>query len=176
MVTVGETRIQRPRVRVPQILPTKRLSIRIWPWWAVASKETSESPGLVVMGGDSSSEGRGFESLRRKLDGHNIFLLIFVVRIVMMFVWKDENGPFKKWDQLCQFQFASLPIWTYFGKQNNIPTKKWQYVKRKRIRLFWLVLSLFQCKRHRYRKFPLPICPKLISPSSWSQCRQQILE
>ena len=40
----------------------------------------------MVMGGDSSSEGRGFESLRRKLDGHNIFLLIFVVRIVMMFV------------------------------------------------------------------------------------------
>ena len=33
------------------------------------------SPGLVVMGGDSCSEGRGFESQRRKLDGDlEIFL------------------------------------------------------------------------------------------------------
>ena len=28
------------------------------------------SPGLVFMGGDSSSKGRGFESQRRILDGH----------------------------------------------------------------------------------------------------------
>ena len=28
------------------------------------------SPGLVVMGGDSCSEGRGFESQHHKLDGH----------------------------------------------------------------------------------------------------------
>ena len=41
------------------------------------------SPGLVVMGGDSCSEGRGFESRRRILDGHNIFSHTFVVRIVM---------------------------------------------------------------------------------------------
>ena len=31
------------------------------------------SPGLVVMGGDSHSEGRGFESLCCILDGHDIF-------------------------------------------------------------------------------------------------------
>ena len=31
------------------------------------------SPGLVVMGGDSRSEGRGFESQCRILDGHDIF-------------------------------------------------------------------------------------------------------
>ena len=31
------------------------------------------SPGLVVMGGDSCSKGRGFESRRRILDGHDIF-------------------------------------------------------------------------------------------------------
>ena len=31
------------------------------------------SPGLVVMGEDSCSEGRGFESQRRILDEHNIF-------------------------------------------------------------------------------------------------------
>ena len=31
------------------------------------------SPSLVVMGGDSCSEGRGFVSRRRILDGHDIF-------------------------------------------------------------------------------------------------------
>ena len=31
------------------------------------------SPGLVVMGGDSRSEGHGFESRRRILDVHDIF-------------------------------------------------------------------------------------------------------
>ena len=31
------------------------------------------SPGLVVMGVDSRSKGRGFESRRRILDGHDIF-------------------------------------------------------------------------------------------------------
>ena len=35
-------------------------------------------PGLVVMGGDSSSEGREFESQQRILDSH-----IFHFRIVM---------------------------------------------------------------------------------------------
>ena len=32
-----------------------------------------ESPGLVVMGGDSRSKGRGFESRHRILDGLDIF-------------------------------------------------------------------------------------------------------
>ena len=31
------------------------------------------SPGLVVMGGDSRSEGRGFKSGHRIMDGHDIF-------------------------------------------------------------------------------------------------------
>ena len=39
------------------------------------------SPGLVVMGGDSRSKGRGFESRHRILDGH--FSHIFVVKFVM---------------------------------------------------------------------------------------------
>ena len=39
--------------------------------------------GLVVMGGDSCSEGCGFESQCRILDGHDIFSHIFVVKIVM---------------------------------------------------------------------------------------------
>ena len=37
------------------------------------------SPGLVVMGGDSRSKVRGFESQHRILDGH--FSHIFVVKI-----------------------------------------------------------------------------------------------
>ena len=46
------------------------------------------SPGLVAMGGDSRSKGRGFESRHRKLDGH--FSHIIAVKIVM-FVWKDQK-------------------------------------------------------------------------------------
>ena len=45
---------------------------------------TNGSPGLVVMGGDSCSEGGGFESRHHILDGH--FSLIFVVKIVMMII------------------------------------------------------------------------------------------
>ena len=43
------------------------------------------SPGLVVMGGDSCSEGHEFKSQHHILDGH-----LFVVRVVM-FVWKGKN-------------------------------------------------------------------------------------
>ena len=38
-----------------------------------------ESPGLVVMGGDSCAKGRGFESRHRILDGQVSYL--FVVKI-----------------------------------------------------------------------------------------------
>ena len=48
------------------------------------------SPGLVVMGGDSSSEGCGFKSWHQILDGH--FSHTFVVKIVMMFVIKTKNN------------------------------------------------------------------------------------
>ena len=47
------------------------------------------SPGLVVMGGYSRSEGRGFESQRHLLAGHDIFSHWFVVKIVVFF-W---GGP-----------------------------------------------------------------------------------
>ena len=41
----------------------------------------------MVMGDNSCSKGRGFESWRCILDGHlDIFSHIFVVKIVMMFV------------------------------------------------------------------------------------------
>ena len=63
-------------------------------------RKNSKGLGLVVTGGDSCTEGRGFESQHQILDGY--FSHLFVVKIVM-FVWKDENklketvdGPFKK--------------------------------------------------------------------------------
>ena len=46
------------------------------------------STGLVVIGGDSCFEGRGFESQHQIVDGH--FSHLFVVKTVM-FVLKDEN-------------------------------------------------------------------------------------
>ena len=47
------------------------------------------SSGLVVMGGDSCSKGRGFESWHCILDGH---LLTYICgKIVMMFVGEDRN-------------------------------------------------------------------------------------
>ena len=43
---------------------------------------------VVVMGGDSSTEGRGFQYLHHILNGH--FSHSFAVKIVI-FVWKDKN-------------------------------------------------------------------------------------
>ena len=43
----------------------------------------NKSPGLVVMGGDSRSEGCGIESWHEILDGHYIFNIDFFVRIVL---------------------------------------------------------------------------------------------
>ena len=42
------------------------------------------SPGLVVMGGDSRSEGCGLESQHRILDGH--FSTLIFSKIVLTFV------------------------------------------------------------------------------------------
>ena len=49
-----------------------------------------EPPWSSGYGGDLCSEGCGFESGHRVLDGHNISSHIFVIRIVL-FVSKDEN-------------------------------------------------------------------------------------
>ena len=50
---------------------------------------TGGSPRLVVIGVDSCSEGRGFESQHHILDGY--FSHLFVVKIVMFFLKKDGN-------------------------------------------------------------------------------------
>ena len=39
----------------------------------IRKMESGGSPGLVVMGGDSRTEGRGFGSQCRILDGRDIF-------------------------------------------------------------------------------------------------------
>ena len=49
------------------------------------------SPGLVVMGGDSRSKGRGFESQCHILDGHGIFSQWFVVKKLYCLFEKTEN-------------------------------------------------------------------------------------
>ena len=48
-------------------------SITISDRFCVKNSWTGGSPGLVVMGGDSYSKGREFESRRRLLDGNGIF-------------------------------------------------------------------------------------------------------
>ena len=57
----------------------------------------------MVIGGDSRSKDRGFESQCRILDGNGILLHLFVVKIVMLFEKTKINekkeardGPFKK--------------------------------------------------------------------------------
>jgi len=42
-----------------------------------------QSPGLVIMGDDSYSKGRGSESRRHILDGLDIFSHIFVEKLVL---------------------------------------------------------------------------------------------
>ena len=65
--------------------PVRMSQHRSIEWLRPHRNNSGGSPGLVVMGGDSCSEGRGFESQHSILDGH-----LFVVKIVM-FVWKDEK-------------------------------------------------------------------------------------
>ena len=48
------------------------------------------SPGLVVLGGYSCSEGHGFESQHCRCTGLTFFHVYLFVKIVMI-VWKDEN-------------------------------------------------------------------------------------
>ena len=71
------------------------------------------SPGRVVIGGDSWSEGCGFESQHCTQDGH---FFTYICCKNCLFVWKDENkqkeagnGPFKKkhWHRICNtFQYT----------------------------------------------------------------------
>ena len=92
------------------VLVTKKWDFQIAqkvPWYLGYQKISCRggSPGLVVLGGDSASKGRGFESLTHKQDGH--FSHLFVVKIVM-FVWKDE----KKWKEAGMAHLEKNPLHT----------------------------------------------------------------
>ena len=109
------------------VLVTKKWDFQIAqtvPWYLGYQKISCRggSPGLVVLGGDSASKGRGFESLTHKQDGH--FSHLFVVKIVM-FVWKDE----KKWKEAgmahlekksVTYRYLSASKWIrHFSRQKN---------------------------------------------------------
>ena len=54
------------------------------------------SPGLVVLGGDSRSEGCGFESQCHVLDGHDIFHVDLLLKLYCLFE-KTENKRKRVW-------------------------------------------------------------------------------
>ena len=64
------------------------------------------SPGLVVMGDDSCSRGRGFESRHHILDGYDIFHIDLLLKLYCLFektVNKPKGigvGPFKKFPRV----------------------------------------------------------------------------
>ena len=64
------------------------------------------SPGLVVMGGESCSEGRGFKSRYHILDGH--FSHIFVVKICNFCLKRPKIN--KKRPGLAHFFKKKLPF------------------------------------------------------------------
>ena len=88
------------------------------------------SPGLVVMGGDSRSKGRGFESRRLIPDGLDIFSHWFDVKIVL-FVWKRlkinekeaGDGPFflkKRNSVLTDKKIWYRPWWWSSGQRASL--------------------------------------------------------
>ena len=72
--------------------------------------------GLVVMGGDSCSEGPRFKCHHRILDGH--FLHLFVVKIVM-FAWKDKNKRKRGW---------GWPSFNYEKRRQQSKIKSWRWL------------------------------------------------
>ena len=73
--------------------------VTLWHQWSTlkVKEERSKggSPGLVVVGDDSCLRGRGFESRRRKLDGHFLvfFHINYLYKLYCLFE-KTEN----KWN------------------------------------------------------------------------------
>ena len=82
------------------------------------------SPGLVVMGRDSHSEGRGFESWHHILDGCRCSQEMFDVASKMKFAILNQRNVFQKffriWNSLSVFQISL----TWFRpKRNTVETK-----------------------------------------------------
>ena len=79
------TSIDTQRAHAVWCLPSKN---RLECFVTVIKSLQGGSPGLVVMGRDSHSKGRGFDSRCHILDGH--FSHLFVLKIVK-FVRKDQK-------------------------------------------------------------------------------------
>ena len=61
------------------------------------------SPGLVVMGDNSSLRGNGFESRQHVLDGHDIFNIDLLLKLYCLFekteykIKRGRDWPIFKW-------------------------------------------------------------------------------
>ena len=74
----------------------------------------AKTPGLKVMGGDSRSEGHGFESQCRILEGR--FFTLICCKILLLFVWKrpkinEKEGHFYKKKSDCNWLWTMPQIW-----------------------------------------------------------------
>ena len=109
------------------------------------------SPGLVVMGGDSRSEGRGFESRCHILDGH--FFTLICCKIVLIFVCKRPKINEKEAglahfnimaskSRLLQIPKKCANFFQYFSNNNQckFPFPYWPWEKIK----FLLFAKIFQ--------------------------------
>ena len=80
------------RIKFPIFISSAQMFTTLTNQWLIKQRASNNwmgvSPGLVVMGGDSCSKGREFESGHHIMDGH--FSHLFVVKIVM-FVWRNET-------------------------------------------------------------------------------------
>ena len=83
--------------------------------FAIELSLVHHKPGLVVMGGDTCSEGCGFESEHSILDGH--FFTCICCKNSQVCLNRTENGPFIKNKQVCYIkvrqehgQMASIRI------------------------------------------------------------------
>ena len=88
-----------------------------WCYWWV-------SPDIVVMGGDSHSEGHGFESQCHILDGH--FFTLICCKIPLMLVWKrlKKRKRGRGWPILKESKPHSSNLRLF------VPNSKWHNSKR----------------------------------------------
>ena len=109
------------------------------------------SPGQVVMGGDSWTGGRRFQSQHHILDVH--FSHLFVVKIVMC-VWKDEN---KRWRH-----FIALTLIPPLVRCNIL---RKNLSKKHRINLLWFLPMNYSrnWRRNRFKGF--------LSKSVWAKVK-----
>ena len=114
------------------------------------------SPGLVVKGGDSYSEGCEFNSWHQLLDGH--FFTLIWCKFCVLFVWKrlkineKETGDAPKIFEKRMYACGNIQVSTY-QRPSNVPTTKCATARsvanwwKAKASLRWLVPWL--CQRHQ---------------------------